>query len=103
MKDKAWAKNKKARYGFWRGTFKATVTKQMESAWIKLQKNGRGSIWVNGMNLGKHWKIGPQDEYKIPVSWLKASNDVLVLEEEASLPQGAEVIFRMKPEEHKIR
>ena len=36
------------------------------------------------------------------MSWLKAGNDVLVLEEEARLPQGAEVIFRMKPEEHKI-
>ncbi len=102
LKDKGWAKGKKARYGFWRGSFKAAASKDLAACWLKLSKGGRGSLWLNGLALGRHWKAGPQQAYKVPVSWLKPVNELLVFEEEAGIPQGGEVVFHVKPEEHKI-
>jgi beta-galactosidase len=45
------------------------------SAW------GKGVVWVNGHNLGRYWSIGPQQSIYVPVEWLKAGkNEVVVLE-----------------------
>jgi hypothetical protein len=43
--------------------------------------------------LGKHWKDGVGGEIKLPLSWLKPVNEILVLEEEAGLPHEAQVRF----------
>ncbi len=42
----------------------------------------KGHLWLNGRSLGRYWQIGPQEFYKIPVSWLQAENELLVFEEE---------------------
>jgi beta-galactosidase len=42
---------------------------------------GKGSVWVNGHNLGRYWSIGPQQTVYVPVEWLKkGKNDIVVLE-----------------------
>lgn len=42
---------------------------------------GKGVAWVNGHNLGKYWSIGPQQTVYVPVEWLKAGkNNIVVLE-----------------------
>ena len=102
LKDKAWAKGKKSKYGFWRTSFKAPSLKDVSAATVKLSKSGRGSLWINGENLGRHWKVGPQEDFKIPVSWLKPVNELMVFEEESGIPQSAELTFTMKPETHKL-
>ncbi len=102
LKDKGWSKSKKAAFGFWRATFKAPLGKGLSSAWLKLGRHGRGSLWLNGQALGRHWSIGPQKEFKLPLSWLKPSNEILVFEEEEPLSPGGEVSFRFKPEESKL-
>lgn len=91
LKDKGWSRTGKGRYGFWRATFKAPALKDVESAWLKLIKNGRGVIWLNGQSLGRHFKSGPQNTYKVPLSWFKPNNELLVLEQDAPLPGSAEI------------
>ncbi len=41
----------------------------------------RGMVWVNGHNLGRFWRIGPQQTLYCPGPWLKKGrNEVIVLE-----------------------
>lgn len=42
---------------------------------------GKGAVWVNGHNLGRFWKIGPQQTLYLPGAWLrKGRNEVIVFE-----------------------
>jgi beta-galactosidase len=42
---------------------------------------GKGYMWVNGHNLGRYWKIGPQQCLFLPATWLtKGINAVVVLD-----------------------
>jgi beta-galactosidase len=42
---------------------------------------GKGALWVNGRNLGRFWKIGPQFSLYLPGAWLRAGdNDVVALD-----------------------
>jgi beta-galactosidase len=34
--------------------------------------------------VGRYWQIGPQEGYKLPLSWLADQNDLLILAEEGS-------------------
>jgi len=41
----------------------------------------KGFVWVNGRNLGRYWKIGPQQTLYVPGAWLrKGRNEVVVLD-----------------------
>jgi beta-galactosidase len=43
---------------------------------------GKGVVWVNGHNLGRYWKVGPQQTIYVPKEWLSVGdNTVTVLEE----------------------
>ncbi|MFN8458691.1 MAG: hypothetical protein U0401_29235 [Anaerolineae bacterium] len=46
----------------------------------------KGQLWLNGHNLGRYWHIGPQEFYKVPVSWLQGENELLIFEEEGGQP-----------------
>ena len=48
---------------------------------------GKGQIWLNGQNAGRYWQIGPQEFYKLPVSWLQAENELLLLDEQGCEPK----------------
>ncbi|MCS6888286.1 MAG: beta-galactosidase, partial [Chloroflexus sp.] len=43
----------------------------------------KGQIWLNGQNCGRFWQIGPQEAYKLPVSWLAAHNELLLFVEQS--------------------
>lgn len=46
---------------------------------------GMGCVWVNGHNLGRFWKIGPQQSLFTPGCWLKkGKNEVIVLDMDES-------------------
>ncbi|KAI7737648.1 hypothetical protein M8C21_001781, partial [Ambrosia artemisiifolia] len=58
---------------------------------IKMERMGKGVIWVNGYNIGRYWEnyrtpLGApsQTEYHIPRSYLKPKNNLLVVYEESS-------------------
>jgi beta-galactosidase len=42
---------------------------------------GKGNVWVNGRNLGRYWKVGPQQTLFVPGVWLKkGQNEAIVLD-----------------------
>ena len=64
-----------------RGTFSIH---QPADAFLDLRGWGMGAVWINGHNLGRYWKIGPQQTLFLPADWLKRGNNeavVLDLEE----------------------
>jgi beta-galactosidase GanA len=41
----------------------------------------KGLVWVNGRNLGRYWKIGPQQRLYVPGVWLrKGRNEIIVFD-----------------------
>jgi len=102
LKDKAWSKTAKGRWGFWRANFKTPILKDIAAVVLTLPKHGRGVLWINGHCLGKHWKNGVGEGVKLPLSWLKPVNELLVLEEEAGLPHEAAISLLPKLNEEKL-
>ena len=63
---------------FYRGTFQLAET---GDTYFDTRGWGKGSVWVNGRNLGRHWKIGPQHSSFCPGVWLKkGSNEIVILD-----------------------
>ncbi len=94
---------RRASYGFWKTSFKTPPLKEVAAvgagAWPSTE---RGVLWLNGNCLGKHWKNGVAEQVKLPLSWLKPVNELLVLEEEAGLSQEAAVTFLPRLSEEKL-
>lgn len=65
----------------------------MGSVRLNLIGGGKGSVWVNGFNIGRYWKLGPQQSLWIPCSKLKDLNEIVLLEEESILPKSLQVEF----------
>jgi beta-galactosidase len=63
---------------FYRGSFNLPAT---GDTFLDTTSWGKGLVWVNGHNLGRFWKIGPQQTLFVPEGWLKkGKNDVVVLD-----------------------
>jgi beta-galactosidase len=63
---------------FWRATFELPST---GDTFLDLRGWGKGYAWVNGRNLGRYWKIGPQQCLFLPGVWLKKGrNEIIVLD-----------------------
>jgi beta-galactosidase len=63
---------------FHRGTFRLEKT---GDTFLDMRGWGKGSMWVNGHNLGRFWYIGPQQTLYCPGVWLKTGeNEIVVLE-----------------------
>lgn len=46
---------------------------------LDLRGWGKGNVWVNGFNLGRHWDIGPQQTTYCPATVLKVGiNEIIV-------------------------
>lgn len=60
------------------GTF---ILETLGDTYLDMSRWGKGVVWVNGHNLGRHWRVGPQQTLYVPVEWLrKGKNEVVVLE-----------------------
>lgn len=68
--------------------YKGAITVgEVGDTFLDMRGWNKGVVWVNGHNLGRYWKIGPQQTLYLPGSWLrKGANDIVILEE---LPTGA--------------
>ena len=57
---------------------------------LELQGWTKGVVWVNGVNLGRYWIVGPQQTLYLPGCYLKREgNLIVVLALEPSPTQGA--------------
>jgi beta-galactosidase len=75
----------------YRGRFELAET---GDTFLDMRAWARGMVWVNGHNLGRFWRIGPQQTLYCPGPWLrKGANEVLVLE---MFSQGNPVISGLR-------
>lgn len=72
-------KSQKANGPAW---YKATFDlKATGDTYIDMSSWGKGMVWVNGYNLGRYWKIGPQQTLFMPGCWLKkGKNEIIILD-----------------------
>lgn len=67
----------KNRPAFFKGEFKATP--QVDT-FLSMEGWDKGVVWINGFNLGRYWKVGPQATLYVPGELLKETNTIEVLE-----------------------
>lgn len=60
---------------FLKGSFK---TDSKADCFIHLDGFNRGCVYINGFNLGRFWKVGPQKSLYIPGTLLKDKNEIIV-------------------------
>lgn len=51
----------------------------IEDTFLSYKGWAKGVIWVNGHNLGRYWKIGPQQQLYLPKAYLKKGQNSLVI------------------------
>ena len=60
---------------FLKGSFK---TDSKADCFIHLDGFNRGCVYINGFNLGRFWKVGPQKSLYMPGTLLKDENEIIV-------------------------
>ncbi|MGJ8652424.1 MAG: beta-galactosidase [Opitutaceae bacterium] len=83
---------------FYRGEFHVN---EVGDTMLNMTGWGKGMVWVNGINLGRFWDIGPQYTLYMPGCWMKkGANEVIVMDIEptghTSITGGTEPIFGLK-------
>jgi beta-galactosidase len=74
----AFTPERKPAPAFYHGTFELET---VGDTFLDMRGWGKGCVWVNGHNLGRYWRIGPQQSLFLPGPWLmKGKNEVVVLD-----------------------
>jgi beta-galactosidase len=64
----------------YQGTFHLSKT---GDTFIDMSAWGKGIIFINGYNIGRYWKAGPQQTLYIPGVWLKeGANEIVIFEQQ---------------------
>lgn len=67
------------RPAIYQGSF--TLTKTGDT-FLNMSDFGKGIVFVNGINLGRYWSVGPQQTLYLPGCWLKVGkNDIVIFEQ----------------------
>ncbi|MCF0168387.1 MAG: beta-galactosidase [Bacteroidales bacterium] len=62
------------------GTFKL---KKAGDTFVDMEQWGKGIVFVNGINLGRYWKVGPQQTLYLPGCYLKKGlNTITIFEQQ---------------------
>lgn len=70
------------------GTFTLNET---GDTFIDMEAWGKGIIFINGHNIGRYWKVGPQQTLYIPGVWLKKGENKIVIFEQLNETPMTEV------------
>ena len=89
MESVAKAKASDGRDGFAGGHFQAVVKlDKTADTFIDMSKWKKGTVYVNGRNIGRYWNIGPQLSLYCPAPFLKkGANQIDIVELELTEPQ----------------
>ena len=55
--------------------------------WLDMRNWGKGTVWVNGHDIGRYWYIGPQQTLYLPAPFLKKGNNEIVVFEQLKATQ----------------
>lgn len=71
---------------------------------LKLRLTGmsKGSVTLNGIDLGRYWQIGPQEDYKIPMAWLQDINELELFDEEGRSPLRVRLVYDLPSNRRRI-
>lgn len=58
---------------------------------IDMEEWGKGIIFINGINIGRYWQVGPQQTLYIPGVWLKKGENKIVIFEQLNEAPKTEV------------
>ncbi|KAI5310468.1 hypothetical protein KEM55_006726 [Ascosphaera atra] len=75
--------NSKTSPVFYEGSFNLPSASSygLESdTFLSIPDGVKGVVWVNGINIGRYWNIGPQQSLYLPGVFLKPENEVIVME-----------------------
>jgi beta-galactosidase len=57
------------------------ILNKTDDTYLDVSTWGKGMVWVNGYNIGRFWKIGPQQALYMPGVWLrKGENEIVILD-----------------------
>lgn len=85
--EKLSSAEKAGRPAFYSGLFEL---KQTGDVFLDMRGWGKGIVFVNGYNLGRYWKAGPQQTLYLPGCWLKiGKNEVMIFEQQNDNIQSA--------------
>jgi beta-galactosidase len=63
---------------YYRGSF---TLDEVGDTFLDMRGWGKGTVWVNGHQLGRFWRIGPQRTLYVPGPWLQhGANEVIVFD-----------------------
>lgn len=64
---------------FYEGSFQLSET---GDTFLDMESWGKGIVFINGINIGRYWQVGPQQTLYIPGVWLrKGENKIVVFEQ----------------------
>lgn len=56
--------------------------KETGDTFLNMEDWGKGIVFVNGINIGRYWQVGPQQTLFIPGVWLKkGANEIVIFEQ----------------------
>lgn len=64
-----------------------------EPLFLKIFGAKKGQLFLNGVNLGRFWTVGPQEWYYLPKAWLADENELVIFEEQGNMPQRCKLQF----------
>jgi beta-galactosidase len=69
----------KGRPVFYHGTF---YLQKVGDTFLDMEQWGKGIVFVNGVNLGRYWNVGPQQTLYLPGCFLKeGKNEIVIFEQ----------------------
>lgn len=73
------------RPALYQGAFNLTKT---GDTFLDMRDWGKGIVFVNGINIGRYWSVGPQQTLYLPGCWLKkGKNTILIFEQKNEVLQ----------------
>lgn len=72
----------------YRGVFRADPGRD---CFVDMKGFSKGFVTVNGINLGRYWKVGPQRSLYLPAPFLKEENEIFVFEQEGSRAESLNI------------
>jgi len=86
----------------YQGTFELSKT---GDTFLDMRDFGKGIAFVNGINIGRYWSVGPQQTLYLPGCWLKkGKNSIMIFEQKNEVMQkevktiNTPILEDLKPE-----
>uniref|UniRef100_H3B9D4 Beta-galactosidase n=1 Tax=Latimeria chalumnae TaxID=7897 RepID=H3B9D4_LATCH len=77
--------------GFFQGTL--IVRSPPRDTYVKLPGWEKGVIFVNGRNLGRYWKVGPQETLYLPGPWLHKGENERECKQDSESGTDAQILY----------